>query len=379
MRRFVSPLQLDSAYSPGKIQDYMLRVLPLPALVLLLCSAVPGLANGLTYDCGSGISSSTCSYLQNTVAALYNNTFSNINTTIYVQVGSIPGEVAETTQNDNYVPYSSYLSALSSASNGNTIDVDALNALNNLDTAIYGSGNVELTASLDSSLGGLSVSVVGTQLGGGLCIIGPGNPGCYDAVITVSSTQAFYYRGTGNTNANETSNEVDFFSAVEHETDEALGTASCVNTLGSLADDCSGVNTPSAVDLFRYQSPGDLVLLSTTAGAYFSYNGGATNGADGALYNTLANGNDYADFVTYCSSTVYIQDASICPGKDANLDITDDGPGHTLGPEVNILSAVGYQLDDPIAPEPGSVETLALGGLTLGLLGYCRRRKRSGA
>ena len=116
-----------------------------------------------------------------------------------------------------------------------------------------------------------------------------------------------------------------------------------------LADGCGG-STPSAVDLFRYSGAGDLILdssLSTTPGAYFSYDGGTTNGANGVantpkVYNTLANGDDYADFVSSspdCGTDIAVQDAEGCPGEDAGLTILNDGRG-----EINILNAVGYDL-----------------------------------
>jgi len=100
-------------------------------------------------------------------------------------------------------------------------------------------------------------------------------------------------------------------------------------------DGC-GAGVPSAVDLFRYSSAGELVLdssLSTTAGAYFSYNGGSTNGANGLagtpkVYNTLDNGDDYADVVSSspdCGKDEAIQDAEGCPGEDAGMTIISNG------------------------------------------------------
>ncbi len=142
----------------------------------------------------------------------------------------------------------------------------------------------------------------------------------------------------------------DYYSVVEHETDELLGTASCISTTGaSLANDCPGTNTPTQVDLFGYSGGGSLVLLNSTPGAYFSYNGGATNGAGGALYNTLSNGNDYADFLTGCPSTPRVQDGTACQGI-SNLNITNDG-----GAEINILNAVGFDVNSTATPEPGTM------------------------
>ena len=100
-------------------------------------------------------------------------------------------------------------------------------------------------------------------------------------VITVTNdpTVPLYYDNLGGP---EPSDAFDFYNTVEHEVDELLGTVSCVTTqTNPLSNDCPG-NPPSAADLFRYSGPGALVLdgsLSTTPGAYFSYNGGVTSGA----------------------------------------------------------------------------------------------------
>jgi len=132
------------------------------------------------------------------------------------------------------------------------------------------------------------------------------------------------------------------------------------------ATDYCGDLDPSAVDLFRYQAPGTLVLESTTPGAYFSYDGGATNGADGAIYNTLANGNDYADFTQNCQ---FVQDADGCLGSTQY--ITTDG-----GAEVNILDAVGYNQNEqpPPTPEPGTMSLFATG---LGGIAVLLRRRQN--
>ena len=197
-------------------------------------------------------------------------------------------------------------------------------------------------------------------------------------VITVTNdpTVPLYYDNLGGP---EPSDAFDFYNTVEHEVDELLGTVSCVTTqTNPLSNDCPG-NPPSATDLFRYSGPGALVLdgsLSTTPGAYFSYNGGVTSGATTNVgvkfYNTLDNGDDYPDFVTNCSGgpgSFSVQDAQGCPGTDGGLNITNDG-----GAEINILNAVGYELapGSSSVPEPHTL-FLLVPVLLLGAYFDCRR------
>jgi hypothetical protein len=201
-----------------------------------------------------------------------------------------------------------------------------------------------------------------------------GRDGCYDAYVIVTNDPGtpLYYDNLGGP---EPADAYDFYATVEHETDEVLGTASCMSTATSsklpsgavrtvrrasrriapdaavLADNCGG-STPSVVDLFRYNREDHLALnsdyigvASAPVGAYFSYDGGKTKPVIGVVgspkfYNTLANGEDYADFVSStpdCGTNQAVQDAEGCPGEDAGLNIQDDGWG-----EINILNAVGY-------------------------------------
>jgi hypothetical protein len=166
-----------------------------------------------------------------------------------------------------------------------------------------------------------------------------------------------YYR-----NGVQPANAYDYFSVVEHETDEVLGTISCVSTGGAtLSDGCGGTRA-SATDLFRYTGAGTRVFESTTPGAYFSYDGGTTNGLGaGTFYNTLSNGQDYADFLTNCK---HVQDATGCLGQ--SFDITNDG-----GPELAILDAIGF--NQTVVPEPGTITLLGAG---LAALGAYRLRRR---
>jgi hypothetical protein len=337
-------------------------------MVLLLGSVFQATPSGLTYTCDSNpndpgyVDPTTCNYLQTTIAGLYNSTFSNINANIYVEYGTISG-LAQSQTPFNLVPYSNYLNALTASDGNNTIDVDALSALNSLDTAIYGQGNVNVTSALGTALG-LS-GMDGLTASGNTCFTL--NSTCYDGIVTVTTQANLTSQANGQTlwyrTGTQPSNSYDFYSAVEHETDEVLGTASCVGTRNSALFDYCGSGVPSAVDLFRYSSVGQLVpisSLSTTPGAYFSWNGGATNGADGAVYNTLP-GQDYADFTNNCQ---FVQDSMGCLGQ--SFDITTDG-----GAEINILNAEGFNL---ATPEPAAAGMMTLGFTTIGAVAWRRRR-----
>ena len=339
--------------------------------VLALFSAVPVFAGGITYTCdtsndGGAIGAGTCNYLNTTIAGLYSNTFTDANAHIYIRYGATG--LGGSNQNINFVSYSRYLTALAANSSGDPVDVAALAALNNIDTAVYGSDEVVLTSALGAALGFSGLG--GITPSGGNCDLGR-DPNCYNGVITITgNSNILYYR-----NGTETSGQYDFYSTVEHETDEILGTPSCINTQTDPLSDACGSGIPSAVDLFRYNA-GNLVPVSdldTTYGAYFSYNGGVTNGADGALYNAADNGDDYGDFISGCPSTVFVQDGVGCPGGDAGLDITNDGPGGTAGPEITILDTVGFNL---ATPEPGTMGMLGFGLFALCMITRRRRRNR---
>lgn len=308
-------------------------------------------ADNITFTCDPSVGVATCNYLNTTVAGNYSSTFSNANADFYIQFGTT-GLASSTTGTDNQVTYAQYAAALAAAAaaSGNTVQIDAVAALTKYDASVYGSGNVDITSALANALG-ISGDVQGgdsgTTAGGSICFT-PGTGGCYNGIITVTNDPStpFYYDNLGGT---EPSDAYDFYNTVEHEVDELLGTTSCVTTeTNPPTNDCPGNNTPSAADLFRYSGSGALVLdntLSTTPGAYFSYDGGATNGATTNIgvkvYNTLNNGDDYGDFVTNCSGgagSFSVQDAEGCPGTDAGLTILNDG-----GAEINMLNAVGYE------------------------------------
>ena len=319
-------------------------------------------ASGISFTCDPSIAASTCTYLNTTIAGIYSSTFTNASANVYIQYGTTG--LASTSAITNDVSYSSYVAALTANPTKSALQVSALASLAANAAVPYGSGNVALSTALGTALGFTGLTGVNAAGTTGCAF---GSAGCYDASITVTNdpgTPLFYRNGT------VTADEYDFYSTVEHELDEVLGTASCISTTTTPLSNGCGANEPSAVDLYRYSSPGTLVLnssLSTTPGAYFSSDGGVTNGANGFVYNTLDNGEDYADFLSNCpGGPLSVQDAEGCPGT-SNLDITNDG-----GAEINILNAVGYDLAGTTVPEPSTF--LLLGGGLLGI-GIIRRRR----
>lgn len=328
-------------------------------------------AGTITYTCDPSVAAATCNYLNTTVAGNYSSTFTSANANIYITYGTTG--LAETVSYPNFVTYAQYVAAYASIPSPSPVQTSALSALGTYDAGPYGSGNVEVSAALGTNLGFSGLTGIESD-GETACDIG--SAGCYNAYIIVTNDPGtpLYYDNLGGP---EPSDAYDYYGVVEHESDEVLGTSSCVGTSGinpagdgtrrplrtvhnvahftnpngaaGLGDGC-GTGVPSAVDLFRYSGAGDLILdssLSTTPGAYFSYNGGTTNGANGVantpkFYNTLANGDDYADFVSSspdCGTDIAVQDAEGCPGEDKGLSILNDGGG-----EINILNAVGYVL-----------------------------------
>jgi len=327
--------------------------------------------SGIVFTCDPNVDATqagTCNYLNTTFAGWYNSTFTNANASIYIQYGTT-GLGQSTSGFYNFVTYDQYVAALTANTNKSAVQTSALSALSTYAATPYGSDYVNLTNALGSALG--ISGMVGTTLSQTTCT--PFTANCYNGIITVTNTPGtFYYDNVG---GGEGSDLYDFYGVVSHETDEVLGTASCIDTQSgpNLVDDCDaaapagGPGSPSAVDLYRYSSAGELVLdssLSQTAGAYFSYNGGTTNGANGKagtpkVYNTISNGADYADFLSSspdCGTDIAVQDAYGCPGEDAGLTILNDGGG-----EIHILNAVGYDIPSTTpakavltAPTPGT-------------------------
>lgn len=357
---------------------------------------------GITYTCDPTINSDAyanlCATLNGTagtaftggLAGFYNSTFTNANATIYISFNTAAGLGESTVGYLNTVTYSAYQSALQSLS------TDPAKAfVPATEPTLFGGGEVELTSALANALGLTATNgnppgdVLGTEYNAadassgfaGSACTNPGNgavvvassTACYNGIITLNTPagldssigQGYTYRGLGGSTTGTTAN-YDIFSVIEHETDEILGTASCYNTdnLTSVVDGCGG-STIGAIDNFRYSGSGTRTLTTSGGTAYFSANGGVTD-LDSNLFDTGLNGEDWADFSNSCK---FVQDGQGCP-DGAAFDITTDGPGGTPGPEVAMLNAVGFNLQNP-TPEPG---TLGLLGISLIALALGRKR-----
>ena len=357
-------------------------------LALVAMAASLTLRGNVTYACDASIDldgpSNLCATLNGTVgttfaggvAGIYNNTFTNANASIYIQFVSNTG-LGESSQFNNLVTYTAYQTALQAES------TDAAKSfVPGSEPGLYSNGDVSITSALASALGITTVDggdpVLGIEADGATSCTTPGTGGCYNAVITLNSpsglnsafSQGYYFR-TGSQGADD----YDFFSIVEHETDEVLGSASCISTTAppsaSITNGCGG-SSPSAVDLFRYTAAAARTLMTVNGPAqYFSPDGGVTD-FDGNVYNNTENGDDWADFSSGCT---FIQDGTGCPGGGAGLDITNDFGGGN-GPEVAILNAVGFNLvTTQTTPEPA---TFAMFGVSLAMLaGFARSRRKN--
>jgi len=287
---------------------------------------------------------------------------------IYITYGSTG--VGQSSTNYTPVPYADYYNALA-AHTDNAVALASLGSSGD-PLGSRSNGEVDITPALATALGitdnGANTAGLETD---GMTNCTLGTPGCYNGVITISNAGGFYFPSSPSAAPPPAPPyPIDFYSVVEHETDEVLGTASCIG--GALYDQCDpGSTDASAADLFRYSAAGMRSFLDTADGtsAYFSIDGGVTDIAD---YNNSQSGGDYGDWLAIYPYLV--QDGEASP--DVTLDIsTDVGPNSNAyaQPEVAVLDAIGFDL---AAPEPSTFGMLGVSLVSLGLLGVQRRRNR---
>lgn len=321
---------------------------------------------GIQYTCDPGIEAAatgTCAALNGaSVAGVYSNVFSNVNANIYIQYGSTG--VGQSSFNVTQVSYTDYYNALAA----HTDDPVALASLGSSGDPLgaQSNGEVDLTAALATSLG---ITSGGADTAGvmadGVTNCTLGSAGCYNGVITMATGGVFYFPSSLTaTPPPPLPYLYDFYAIAEHETDEVLGTISCIG--GNNVDQCNSTGADaSPADLFRYASSSVRSFLNTSNGtsAYFSINGGATNIAD---YNNSPTGGDYGDWVSIYPYMVQDAIASTNVNLDISTDVGVNGNNYPR-PEVAVLDAVGFNL---AAPEPG---TLGLIAASLALLVLVRR------
>jgi hypothetical protein len=310
-------------FDPPRLRETSLPPRP---MVEALTGVAPSGA-GIVYTCDStvtALSPGICTTLNTTIAGLYSAAFTNANATIYVTLGDTT--LGNSQSHTNYVSYSTFRNLLMASASGAsdiTAITDSVPAVN-----IYGSEMVQLNTALQRALG-YATPTQGITPNGSDCNQN-GSPGCYDGLITISNFQPLYFRiGT------ISPDQFDFFTVVEHETDEILGTPSCAFL------DCGG-SVVDPADYFRYHSNGtrsfgaganDPCTSSSSDNACFSL-----DGADMLQqYNNIP-GQDAGDWVMNCANP-RVQDDVLCAGN-AGVDISPTA-------EILVLDVVGYTLRSP--------------------------------
>lgn len=339
--------------------------------VALICFSFPALAD-LVYTCDASIGSATCADLNgSSVSGVYSSIFSSsLTADIYITYGNVG--LGQSNTPITSVSYSTYYNALAAS----TDDPTALASLGTGGDPLGSDSNdqVDITPALANEL---NITANNANTNGleadGVTSCTLGTSGCYNGVITIASGVGYFFPSSPSAAPPSGPPYLyDFYSIVEHETDEVLGTFSCIGAQsGAAYDQCNSFDTNAAApDLFRYASPGTRSFLNSASGtpAYFSIDGGVTDIAD---YNNSPNGEDYGDWIG--SYPYMVQDAE--GSSNASLDISTDAGTNSNQyprPEVAVLDAIGYNLI--VAPEPGTFGLLAAGFTALVLFGGRARR-----
>jgi hypothetical protein len=281
-------------------------------------------------------------------------------TTVTVDFKTGPGSFLASTLGSPYVAgYSAYTGqlALDSAANpGNTV---LSTALSNLSKGNDASGAAPIDA-MSAQLRSLGFTAPGFQ------------PGGFDAIVTLSSTQPLDY--TRPTPAFPPT-QYDAIGVIQHELDEVLGgggAGSTLNQNGLCNTGAGNFACYGSTDLYRYSALNTPSFSQLAASSYLSVDGGKTN-IVGFNQNTgipMANWGDFGDFgpnIDACPGGGFggpaglIQDAFSC-NNEQRENYT------TASPEYTMLLSIGY---DPVpVPAPligfGLPAFLAAGGLLFG-------------
>ena len=273
---------------------------------------------GIVYTCDPSVqalSATACNILNTTIAGIYKSAFANANASIYIKMGS-PGVFGNSGWSFNWFGYTDFQNALTASAtsaNDALAIADSVPAVNP-----YPTDTIGIVFALQRALGLSSTPCLPSTA-------------CYDGTITMGSSSEYYFR-----DGVISGDQFDFFTLVEHETDEVLGTPSC--GLG-----CGYSDTLFPPDFFRYHSDGTRSFAPGTNDACSSAD--STNACfslDGVhmlqQYNNISGGGDAGDWVTNCGRP-RVQDVAICSGT-AGVDISPDA-------EILVLDVIGYALRTP--------------------------------
>jgi len=172
-----------------------------------------------------------------------------------------------------------------------------------------------------------------------------------DSTLTFSDSVVFEYNGV------PASGAADFMDVAAHELDEGLGIGSALTGLANNAPIPTGNYV--AEDYFRFSAAGTRdITTNPTAVVHFSYDGGNTNVAQfNQAYSALGDNdldrNDWVYGNAGCpAANPHVQDAITCEDQAVAIG---------SGPEITVLSALGYDSGTPQTITFGSLGNVTFG------------------